>query len=101
MNAIAQRHTAQEQEVLDAFNRHVAAFNSGNLDAVLKDFGEHSVVVTPDGVFEGRERICALYQKLDPASANGGPPHCDGAPTACQVQSRVAAAGECNLPGRD
>lgn len=64
MNAIAQRYTAQEQMVLAAFNRHVAAFTSGNLDAVLNDFGEHSVVVTPDGVFEGRERICALYQNL-------------------------------------
>ena len=64
MNAIAQRYTAQEQKVLDAFDRHVAAFTSGNLDAVLNDFGEHSVVVAPDGVFEGRERICALYQNL-------------------------------------
>lgn len=64
MNAIAQPCTAQEQEVLDVFNRHVAAFTSGNLDAVMNDFDEHSVVVTPDGIFEGRERIRALYQNL-------------------------------------
>ena len=64
MNAIAQPYTAQEQKVLDVFNRHVAAFTSGNLDAVLNDFGEHSVVVTPDGVFEGRERIRVVYQNL-------------------------------------
>jgi ketosteroid isomerase-like protein len=64
MNAITEPHTAQEKEVLDAFNRHVAAFNSGNVDAVLKDFGEHSVVLTPDGVFEGRDRIRMLYQNL-------------------------------------
>jgi len=64
MNAVAQLHTAQEQKVLDVFDRHVAAFTSGNLDAVLQDFGEHAVVVTPDGVFEGRERIRALYQTL-------------------------------------
>lgn len=64
MNAIAQPYTAQEQQVLDVFNRHVAAFTSGNLDAVLHDFGEHAVVVTPDGVFEGREWIRVLYQNL-------------------------------------
>ena len=64
MNAIAQPYTAQEQKVLDVFNRHVAAFNSGNLDAILNDFGEHALVVTPDGVFEGRERIRVVYQYL-------------------------------------
>jgi ketosteroid isomerase-like protein len=64
MNAIAQPHTVQEQKVLDVFDRHVAAFTCGNLDAVLNDFGEQSVVVTSDGVFEGREQIRALYQNL-------------------------------------
>jgi ketosteroid isomerase-like protein len=64
MDAIAKPYTAQERKVLDAFDRHVAAFTSGNLDAVLDDFGEHSVVVTPDDVFEGRERIRAVYQGL-------------------------------------
>ena len=98
MNAIAQPYTAQEQKVLDVFDRHVAAFTSGNLDAVLDDFGEQAVVVTPDGVFEGRERIRALYQDLlaefgcigstlrrasagfDRASAIGGLPHGDVKP---------------------
>jgi ketosteroid isomerase-like protein len=64
MDAIAKAHTTQEQQALDVFNRHVAAFFSGNLDAVLDDFGEHSVVITPDGVFEGRERIRSVYQGL-------------------------------------
>lgn len=64
MDAIAKPYTAQERKVLDVFDRHVAAFTSGNLDAVLDDFGEQSVVVTPDGVFEGRERIRAVYQDL-------------------------------------
>jgi hypothetical protein len=64
MDAIAKAHTTQEQQALDVFNRHVAAFFSGNLDAVLDDFGEHSVVITPDGVFEGRERIRLVYQGL-------------------------------------
>lgn len=51
MNATAQSYTTREQQALNIFQRHVAAFTSGDLDAVLNDFGEHSVVVTPDGVF--------------------------------------------------
>ena len=54
----------REQQALALFHRHVAAFTSGNLDAVLNDFGEHAVVITPDGVFEGPEQIRALYGGL-------------------------------------
>lgn len=57
-------HTPSEQQALAVFRRHVAAFNSGNLDAVMNDFGEHAVVITPDGVFEGPEQIRALYGGL-------------------------------------
>jgi ketosteroid isomerase-like protein len=62
----ANAHTAapREQQALAIFERHVAAFTSGNLDAVLNDFGEHAVVITPDGVFEGPEQIRALYGGL-------------------------------------
>lgn len=64
MNAIQQIHTSREQQSLAIFNRHLAAFTSGDLDAVLEDFDEHSVVITPDGVFEGREQIRPVYQGL-------------------------------------
>ena len=64
MNAIHKIHTADEQEVLKIFNQHVAAFTSGNLDAVLNDFSDNSVVFTPDGVFEGVAQIRMLYQNL-------------------------------------
>jgi hypothetical protein len=53
MNTTAQSYTTPERKVLDVFNRHVAASTSGDLDAVLNDFGERSVVITPDGEFEG------------------------------------------------
>ena len=64
MNAIAKSVTPREQQALDVFNRHVAAFFSGDLYAVLDDFSEDAVVITPDGVFKGRERIRAVYQGL-------------------------------------
>jgi hypothetical protein len=64
MNAIQPVHMSQEQKVLDVFNRHFAAFTSANLDDIVNDFTEQSVVITPDGVFEGLDRIRALYQGL-------------------------------------
>jgi hypothetical protein len=64
MNTRTHSHTPREQQALEAFGRHVAAFTSGNLDAVMNDFGEQAMVVTPDGVFEGPEKIRALYAGL-------------------------------------
>jgi hypothetical protein len=64
MNPHAHTPTPQEQQALAIFKRHVSAFTSGNLDAVLNDFGEHSVVITPEGVFEGPQQIRALYGGL-------------------------------------
>lgn len=56
--------TGQEEDVLATFNAHVAAFRSGDLDAVMGDFGSSSVVITADGVFEGPAQIRALYDGL-------------------------------------
>ena len=64
MNTITQSFTNQEKKALDLFKRHVAAFTSGNLEAVLNDFDERSVVITPDGVFDGLNRIRTLYDGL-------------------------------------
>lgn len=64
MDTNTQTHTPREQQAQAIFKRHVAAFTSGNLDAVMNDFGEHSIVITPDGVFEGLEQIRALYGSL-------------------------------------
>ena len=64
MKATMQTLTNQEQKVLDTFSRHVAAFTAGDVDAVLGDFADNAVVITPDGVFDGQERIRLLYQGL-------------------------------------
>lgn len=64
MNSTAATHTSREQQALAVFQRHVAAFFSGDLDAVLSDFDKHSMVITPDGVFEGLDQIRFVYQGL-------------------------------------
>jgi len=64
MNAILQAYSPEEQDVLNVFNRHVASFLAGDLDAVVDDFATQAVVVTPAGVYEAQERIRALHREL-------------------------------------
>jgi hypothetical protein len=61
MEAATQPMTQLEQQTLDTFNRHVAAFQSANVQSVLNNFAEDAIVITPDGVFEGKDRIGAFY----------------------------------------
>lgn len=64
MNSTVDTFTTEEQNVLEVFNRHLSAFTSGNLDAVLDDFGEDSVVITQEGVFKGPQQIRNVFQAL-------------------------------------
>lgn len=64
MNTNVPPRTAREQQALATFARHVAAFTAGDIDAVLSDFAERAVVITPEGVFEGRAQIRRIYDGL-------------------------------------
>jgi len=64
MNKTSMPYTSQEQKVLDVFNRHVRAFTSGNLDKVVSDFADNSVVITPETIYEGQDEIRVLYAQL-------------------------------------
>lgn len=64
MSAIPKIHTHEEEQVLAVFAQHVAAFMAGDLEAVLDDFTDESVVITPEGVFEGLTQIRGVYEKL-------------------------------------
>lgn len=64
MDAHVNTNISMEQNVLDVFNRHLAAFNAGDLDAVLDDFSNDSVVITQEGVFEGPQQIRKVFQGL-------------------------------------
>jgi len=64
MNANLNTKSNTEQQVLDIFNQHVTAFNSGDLEAVLNDFNDQSIVITADGTFEGLAQIRSVYRNL-------------------------------------
>lgn len=52
---------SQAGEVLD---RHLAAFGSGDVDAIMEDYTDSSVFITPDRVYEGKAEIRALFEQL-------------------------------------
>ena len=64
MDAHVNTKISLEQKVLDIFNRHIAAFFAGDLDAVLKDFDTDSVVITQAGVFQGPAQIRQVFKGL-------------------------------------
>ncbi len=45
----------------EAVGRLRDAYNSHDLDAIGRSFGERSVLVSPDGIAEGGEEIASLY----------------------------------------
>lgn len=56
--------SGREQQTLDTFNRHVDAFRAADVDKVLADFANDAIVITPDGVFEGKNSIRTIYEGL-------------------------------------
>ena len=45
-------------------NHHLQSFGEGNVDAILSDYTDSSVVIIPNGVLNGREQIRGLFEAL-------------------------------------
>ncbi len=50
---------ASTEEVL---NHHLQAFGEGNLEAILEDYNEDSILCTPDGLLDGLKEIKPLFE---------------------------------------
>jgi ketosteroid isomerase-like protein len=61
---IKESYTNKEKKVLDVFDRHLAAFAAGDIEAVVADFREDSVLVTPQGVFTGTDGARHVFSGL-------------------------------------
>ncbi len=48
----------------DVLTHHLQAFAAGDVAEVLKDFGDDSVLLTPERVIKGREEIRAAFEDL-------------------------------------
>ena len=48
----------------DVFDHHAAAIGAGNVDEILKDYTEESVLFTQEGLLKGPKAIRPLFQRL-------------------------------------
>jgi len=64
MNNLFNLNRPGKEVITELFQRHLLAFNSGEVDAVLSDFDADSVVITAEGVFQGLDQIRVVYQNL-------------------------------------
>ena len=46
----------------EVFDHHLKALGSGDLDEIMKDYGEDSILMTPDAALTGRDAIRAAFQ---------------------------------------
>ena len=48
----------------EIFEHHVSAIGDADLDAIVADYAEDAVLVTPDGVLRGRDAIRGVFAGL-------------------------------------
>jgi len=72
------------QEVL---NHHLESFGKGDVDAILEDYTEDSVVITPTDTLKGLDAIRAVFEALTTQML---PPGCDFEMVKMEVIDEVA-----------
>ncbi len=55
-------HGGNQPDTAAVLEHHLAAFAAAGLDALLLDYGEASVVLSPDTVFRGKAQIRGLFK---------------------------------------
>ena len=55
---------AGDKSTEEVLTHHLESFGAGNLEEILADYKENSVIITPDGVLKGMDQIEALYVAL-------------------------------------
>ncbi|MEM9777475.1 MAG: nuclear transport factor 2 family protein [Chloroflexota bacterium] len=50
--------------VEEVLNHHLAGFSSGDVDMVMEDYTEESVLIMPDGTYKGLDSIRAVFAGL-------------------------------------
>ena len=68
-----QKATATEDEPLtieevseNVINHHLASFAENDLEAVVSDYTDGSIIITPDSTFKGIEQISSFFEGLFP-----------------------------------
>ncbi|WP_287586245.1 nuclear transport factor 2 family protein [Candidatus Borrarchaeum sp.] len=71
----------------EILKHHLESFGTGNVDEIVKDYTEDSVIFTPDKVVKGLSEIRALFKMFTTELL---PPGCDFKLLQQQIQENVA-----------
>lgn len=58
--------TSTSEATAAALGRHLQAFGSGDVDAIMRDYAADAVLCTPDATFRGRDQIRAFFDQVMP-----------------------------------
>jgi len=81
---VSDEQTRETTEILDRQNLY---FVKGDVDELMKDFSEQSMLFTPDGVLEGLDSIKKFYTEV---TANVLPPGSDFKISRQEVRGQTA-----------
>ena len=62
--ALAGQNDAEPSVTEQVLTHHLESFGAGNVDEILSDYTEDSVIIIPDGVLKGKEQIRGLFDAL-------------------------------------
>ena len=48
----------------ETLNHHLQSFGAGNLDGILSDYTDESVILTPDGALRGLKQIRPFFEAM-------------------------------------
>lgn len=54
----------QARQTRSVVEKHLNAFGTGDIDAIMADYADDAVFVTADSVLQGTEEIRTLFEKL-------------------------------------
>ncbi|MCZ6677043.1 MAG: nuclear transport factor 2 family protein [Candidatus Poribacteria bacterium] len=63
-NFILVASTCAEGQTEATLVHHLQSFGTGDVDEIMKDYTENSVLITPDGALRGLDEIRPLFEKL-------------------------------------
>lgn len=72
MLCLASARALAEDTTNAVLDRHLHAFAAHDVDAIMQDYGEDAVFVTPRGILEGKREIRAMFEQLVPEFAAPG-----------------------------
>lgn len=71
-DTMATESSMSSETTMEVLNHHLNAFGQNDLEAILSDYTDDSIIVTPDSTFKGLEQIRSFFTGLLPSFPTEG-----------------------------